>query len=463
LGVLKSGSFFEVLTVVLFTGLIYALSMLIAMFVAYAIAVARSWEEFLAVWSNVKDFVVLGICTVMGFVYGLDKENPLHSLIIFAGLMLIPMLYAFRPGFYSAIMRWIPRALTASFACFLAVSSNYPGGVKTSLSDVTMVALGLGSAHFLLQFVSLPSPESTTKLLIVLSIAIVIGIALALHRKSGVGVATAFYGVVASAAVTQVLSVVYSNSIQSAKELLAIVSTALHSTLQHMLSVQSMYMMYLLGLATSAFSALALGIEIAKTRRPKTKRVKTLAHLPPHIHVPESAMPPPGFVKVRIAKDKDMYTIETVPALSWAPRIGNVTVLDFGKWLEWIKKNRLYVIPLPLRDCSPKCIDIWRYVPCSRIVVEPNYSIVEINEELHYMKIRRLSDGALFEFRDPIWFYLLLNLRDKTSLCKFIDLYKEIVQSLRIVPKRVDIEMQYINREHPILCTETRLINMYIA
>lgn len=105
---------------------------------------------------------------------------------------------------------------------------------------------------------------------------------------------------------------------------------------------------------------------------------------------------------------------------------------------------------------TPPKLDFYIY-KCKKLIVEPNFVIVEVNERIHYMKVRRLDDDTFFEFRHPIWFYLLLSIEGERDLCKMFQLYKEIAEKLAIEPPQEDD----IRRElRELLAEYHRLLNV---
>jgi len=174
--------------------------------------------------------------------------------------------------------------------------------------------------------------------------------------------------------------------------------------------------------------------------------------------VPPSSAPSP-LVK---ALDMESGDVETIQPLQWAYKgASGAIVLDYGKWLEWVKSNNRFIVPQPLIDCDEgECYEYWKKYPCDKFVTQVNYTIMEMNERQFYMKVKRSSDGALFEFRDPVWYYLLLNTKQGMTLCDILNLYDDIVKKLGLLKLTQSSEDQYVRNEHAIISTEAKLIHI---
>jgi len=133
--------------------------------------------------------------------------------------------------------------------------------------------------------------------------------------------------------------------------------------------------------------------------------------------------------------------------------------------VETLENGKIYYKPAPQwvdkMSCTMDSENVYMHMPdkCREFTIKPNFSIVEVNERIHYIRVRRLNDSTLFEFRDPIRFYLLSSIKDETDLCRILQLYKGIIETLAIVPlKDDDIKALYMDREHRMLSIEDGLL-----
>jgi hypothetical protein len=120
-----------------------------------------------------------------------------------------------------------------------------------------------------------------------------------------------------------------------------------------------------------------------------------------------------------------------VPSYAWwylDPSDGSI-VLDWKRFREWEEKNGYAVVGEPFESCDERdCYRNW--LDCENFVLYPNFDVVEFNERVPYIKLRRKDNGVVFKILSLTVAHLFMEIEPGTTLCEVIPLFTAILAKL---------------------------------
>jgi len=130
-------------------------------------------------------------------------------------------------------------------------------------------------------------------------------------------------------------------------------------------------------------------------------------------------------------------------------------VLDFDRFISWARSSGYTVVNEPFVHCDENdCYRDW--IDCDRFILYLNYEVIEFNERVPYLKVRRKSDGVVFkimgqtENRSKIQSipYLFLELDSGMTFCEVIVLFTALLAKLGLMRKE---EQELLEKDHVAL------------